>query len=104
MNYVLQGIARVASDRSLWPYVVKPIAYGVVAYLALLVLGIALVRPWVERWAALFADPMASGTVSVGGWLLFALVWMILSGVIFMTLNGVFAGYVWDKLGERIEG
>lgn len=103
MNYVLQGIARVASDRSLWPYVVKPIAYGGVAYLALLVLGIALVRPWVERWAALFADPMASGTVSVGGWLLFALVWMFLSGVIFMTLNGVFAGYVWDKLGERIE-
>lgn len=103
MNYVLQGIARVATDRTLWPYVVKPVAYGCATYLVLLIIGVAVVRPWVERWAAVFSDPMAAGAVSVGGWLMFALVWIFVSGVLFMTLNGIFAGFVWDKLSERIE-
>ncbi len=103
MKYVLLGIVRVASDRTLWPYVVKPVVYGAAAYGALLALGIVFLRPWIERWAAMATHPTVSVLASAGGWIVFALLWVFLSNLIFMTLNGVFAGFVWDKLSERIE-
>lgn len=101
MRFILEGIRRVRTDRSLWPYVWRPLVWSGLIYLVLMVSGFIGAFQF-SAWAVTtFGLPSWLGG-SVGA-VLFAVLWWFVSGIVFISLCSTFSAAAWDRLSMLVE-
>ena len=97
----LQGVALFFSTPQLWGYAWKPMLWAALVYLGLLITGIVFVIPALVNSTDL--PGWLSVIVNIAGGVLFAVLWLYLSNVIFLVIAGLFSSFLWDHLSEQVE-
>lgn len=100
MKFVLRGAAMVWGDRSMWRYVIVPMLWSALLYVAIVVGGYFLVVPLFERWLTQLG---AGDYARAAGSAIYAVLWLFLSGVVFLSVAGMMSSLFWDGLSRRIE-
>jgi len=101
MRHFVDGIRLVATDRSLWSYIWRPLIWTAFAYLVVIAVGWLLLVPWVTGWVERWG---IAGTVGwLGGTALYVVLLVFTSGPIFLALAGILSSLLWDKLGSEVE-
>ncbi|MBS1715985.1 MAG: hypothetical protein JST30_16785 [Armatimonadetes bacterium] len=101
MRHVWGALRLLVKTPALWPLAALPLVSAVVAYLALLALGFWAVVPRLTAAGSKFGLPDTVGWLT--GSTLFALVWVLVSGPLFMILFSLIAVPVWDRLTAKVE-
>lgn len=101
MRHVWAAFRLLTKTPALWPLAALPLISALVAYLCLLALGFWAVVPRLTAMGSQFGMPDAFGWFT--GSTLFALVWVLVSGPLFMILFSLVAIPVWDRLTAKVE-
>ncbi len=101
MGFALRGIVLVLADRRLWPYVWLPFVLAAALYLALLFGGYILFVPRLESLLSYIGIDSIAGFAMAAA--LYAVVWALLSGLIFLSLAGLLSSLLWDRLSTKVE-
>jgi uncharacterized protein involved in cysteine biosynthesis len=102
MAWFFKALRLVVSERSLWGYIVGPLSVALAAYAAVLVAGytfFAALLGWAAaRWGV--QPPFAWAAAGV----VVLVLWVFVSGPVFIGLASVSSALVWDKLSLQAEG
>lgn len=101
MQHILSGARLLLRNRSLWPYVTKPFLYTLGAFAAVLVVSYFLFSSLISRllqWMGLAPDQSTVLSAFV-----FAVVFFLVSGVLFVALAGAMSSLMWEKLSLEVE-
>jgi uncharacterized protein involved in cysteine biosynthesis len=101
MRYVLAGLGMVFSKRRLWPYVWGPMVAGAAVWAGIVVLGWLFVVPALSRWIDSWGLGGIWGALLANA--VYAASWVLLSGVVYLSLVGVLSSILWDRLSAEIE-
>lgn len=108
MKYAIEGIKLVFKDRTLWPFVVKPLVFGAFVFALIVVLGFAIVIPSSSGLAAQWGASGESGgwirgLASGFGAILYAVVLWFVSGILFLAITSLCSAFMWERLSEEVE-
>ncbi|MCW5940865.1 MAG: hypothetical protein KIS66_01450 [Fimbriimonadaceae bacterium] len=101
MRYLAFGLGRLFTDHRLWPFAVGPLIRAAGLYAVAFVVGLLVVAPLVSTLLAGWGVAQGWGLL-IGG-LAFGLIWVLASGMIFVTLCFFFSSLLWDRLSEETE-
>lgn len=101
MGHVLRGFKLLFKTPGLWPMASAPLVIASIAYVLVLVLGFSAVVPRMTEWVAGLGLPEGVGWVT--GSTLFAVVWVFVSGPLFLVAFCTVAVFAWDKLSRGVE-
>lgn len=91
----------VFGNRKFWPFLWRPMLASGVAFLMIFTLGYMIVVPrlagQLDRLG--LGERVTGGTAAVA----YALLWWLLSGVIFVTMAGLLSSILWDRLSYEVE-
>ncbi|MCW5938551.1 MAG: hypothetical protein KF884_06620 [Fimbriimonadaceae bacterium] len=102
MPWFFRALRLVTREKSLWGYIAAPLAAAMTAYLALLIGGYFLFAALLN-WAASslgIQPPVAWAAAGV----LVLVLWIFVSGPVFVGLASVASAVVWEKLSSKAEG
>src|SRR5687768_8804287 len=101
MKYIVQGYLMVYGDARMRRYISWPLFVAGVLFLAAMIGGFFVVVPPLAKWIGDWGVP---GFLSdIATFLLYATVWLVFSGAIFVTLVGSISAFLWDRLSLEIE-
>jgi uncharacterized protein involved in cysteine biosynthesis len=101
MRYLVRGFGILARNRHLWKYLVRPVLLSGLVFLAIVATGYVILVP---RVADLLAGLGVPGWLSTGGaTLLYAVLWLFLSGIVFLGIASLFSSLMWDGLSMEVE-
>lgn len=101
MQAILRALRLFGRERGLWKYALKPLAWGVLAYVLVIVLAAAVGERLGESLGGLLgASTAVGGTVGAIGGLALTIV---LGGGIYLALVALIAGFGFDSLSREVE-
>jgi uncharacterized protein involved in cysteine biosynthesis len=105
MRYLVEGARLVFTDRTLWPYLWRPMLLGGAIYLVFLIAGFLTV-PKIADWV-MDVFRVQDGTARQAGNLIaylgYALLLWFISGAIFLTGSTLVSAFMWEKLSIEVE-
>ena len=101
MGHVWNGMKLLLKRPQLWPAAAAPLILASIAYLVTLFSGFWTVVPRMKEFAAQLGAPDALGWVTSTS--LFALLWALVSGPLFLVAFCTVAVFAWDKLSKGVE-
>ncbi len=101
MRHFADGLRLVLRDRTLWPFIWKPLLWTLVAFLFVVVAGWFILVPWVTSLVQSWG--FAGSVGIVGGSALYIVLWFFVSGPVFLALAGLLSSLLWDRLGSEVE-
>lgn len=101
MKHFTDGFRLIVKDRSLWPFIWRPLLWTAGVFLLIVLLGWFLIVPWVthriEDWG------WAESIGWLGGSVIYIAIWFFLSGPVFLALAGLLSSILWEDLGAAVE-
>jgi len=101
MRHVWNGLKLIFKSPALWPAAMAPMAVACLAYILILLLGFWALVPRMAEFATQFGLPEAIGWFT--GSTLFAIVWIFISGPLFLVAFCTVSIFAWDKLSKAVE-
>ncbi len=98
-----QGILLVARTPRLWPMCFLPLLGGLLAYVALGLIGGLLLVPRLPGWFRVEQGGREWWAVQILGSLAFIVLWLFLFSFVFVLIAGMFSGLIWDRLSLAVE-
>lgn len=101
MQHILSGGRFLLQNRSLWGYVAKPFFYTGLVFVGVLIGSYFLFSPFIARLMQWVGLPPDQSTVLSA--LVFAVLFFLISGVLFVALAGMLSSLMWEKLSLEVE-
>ncbi len=84
----------------MWRYIIVPMMWSAAIYFAILIGGYFLIVPPLQRWMSQSLNDTFAATI---GNTLYVVLWILLSGTIFLSIAGVMSSLFWDGLSKKVE-
>jgi uncharacterized protein involved in cysteine biosynthesis len=101
MQNILSGARLLLRNRSLWGYVARPIFYTALVFVGVLIGSYFLFSPFIARLMEWVGLPAGQSTVLSA--IVFAVLFFLISGVLFVALAGMLSSLMWEKLSLEVE-
>jgi uncharacterized protein involved in cysteine biosynthesis len=101
MGYILRGYAMVYGDPRMRRYVAVPLLVAGALFLVAMIGGYLLIVPMLAGWIKSWGMPDLLGDIA--GFLVYATVWVVFAGAIFVSLVGAISPFLWDRLSLEVE-
>lgn len=101
MQHILSGARLLLRNRSLWGYVAKPFLHTALVFVGVLIGSYFLFSPFIARLMEWFGLPPDQSTVLSA--IVFAVLFFLISGVLFVALAGMLSSLMWEKLSFEVE-
>lgn len=90
----------IAGDRSMWRYVLVPMLWSLLLYATIVVGGYFAIVPILETWIKQVGAGEYARVVGSGVYLV---LWIFLSGTVFLSVAGIMSSFFWDGLSKKVE-
>ncbi len=101
MRHVLAAARLLRENKSLWAPAIAPLSAACIAYVVVLVGGFWAVVPWMTDLGSQIGIPDPVGWLA--GSSVYAVLWLLVSGPLFLVVFGVASIPAWDRLSHRTE-
>jgi uncharacterized protein involved in cysteine biosynthesis len=100
MEHILEAGRLLARERRLWPFIWRPLAGSLVAFVLLFGLGLY----FVENLAGRYTRGQGNETlISAAVGLAYAVLWIFVGAAVFLAIAALLSSFLWDRLSEEVE-
>ncbi len=100
MGHLAEGARIVFGDRRNWRYILIPWIWSLAILLGIMVLGYALLVPWLLGW---INERFQTQTGALFANLIYILFWIFAAGFVFITITSFTSSFLWDDLSQKVE-
>lgn len=99
MQHIFRGIKMVFGSKKMWPYIWKPLLLSAGIFLAVVLLGFAIIVPV----AASLFEGWLSWLSGIGAAVLWGVIWFFAAGPFFISVSAMVSSFAWDGLRREVE-
>lgn len=101
MEHVLEALRLIGRNRRLWRYITQPLLISAAVFVLVVLGGYFLIVPPLTGF--LSNRGLDANASSVAGFLVYAIVWFFIAGIVFIAIASFLSSLLWDRLSTEVE-
>jgi uncharacterized protein involved in cysteine biosynthesis len=101
MEHVLEALRLIGRNRQLWRYIIQPLLISAGVFVLVVLGGYFLIVPPLTGFLA--SRGLDANISSVAGFLVYAIVWFFIAGIVFIAIASFLSSLLWDRLSTEVE-